>query len=67
MSLIIYFISRFISTLHDIRIKNSLFNFFLFFFFYKKLVWIRKKKKKIRKKYYDFIYGNRIVVDTYSK
>lgn len=49
MSLIIYFISRFISTLHDIRIKNSLFNFFLFFFFYKKLVWIRKKKKDKKK------------------
>lgn len=66
MSLIIYFISRFISTLHDTRIKNSLFNFFLFFFLLQKTC-MDKEKKKIRKKYYDFIYGNRIVVDTYSK
>lgn len=27
----------------------------------------KEKKKKDKKKYYDFIYGNRIVVDTYSK
>lgn len=48
MSLIIYLIIfRFISR-YNIRIKNSLFNFFPLFFFYKKLVWIRKKKK-IRK------------------
>lgn len=65
MGLIIYLIFRFISK-YNIRIKNSLFNFFPLFFFYKKLVWIRKKKKD-KKKYYDFIYGNRIVVDTYSK